>query len=330
MALHPATLTCLQVFNAVVEGGSFTKASAHLNLTQSAVSHRIKQLEELTGVSLINRTTRYLKITEAGERLYQQSRLQLAEIERSITSLRGNAEAPLSITTISSLATKWLLPMLSHYNQLYPQHPLSVLTDDKISDLQYEGIDAAIRLTDTLDPSLHMTYISDEWVFPVANPSLLERSTNSQKQKTSSFEQLIEQPERLNDYPWLLDVVAEQGNDESSWHGWLKSQQLPMPKNRVEQNFDRSDIALQAAAAGLGIAIARASLVQTDMLTMELFQQVGPAVKMRYAYYFVCPHHRANQPEIVNLRQWLVKELSHSVEQVRQKLFFNSTNPIQS
>ena len=60
------------------------------------------------------------------------------------------------------MATKWLLPKLSEYNQEYPSQPLSVLTDDNIIDLKYEGIDAAIRLTDASDPSLHMSFISDE------------------------------------------------------------------------------------------------------------------------------------------------------------------------
>lgn len=312
MSLHPATLTCLQVFNTIVEEGSFSKASTKLALTQSAVSHRIKQLEEITGVALINRTTRYIKITDAGNRLYNQSRLNLAEIERTITSIRNAAESPLTITTISSLATKWLLPMLSEYNQQFPKQPLSVLTDDNISDLAYEGIDAAIRLTNKKDPSLHMTYICDEWVFPVASKSLLKNE--------HSLEQLIEQPETLNQYPWLLDIVAEKGHDESSWHGWLNSQKLALPPNRTEQSFNRSDIALQAAAASQGIAMARASLVQSDMLTMELFHQVGRAVKMKYAYYFVCPIHIAEQPDIVNLRQWLVRELRDSVEKVKQHL----------
>ncbi len=320
MPLHPATLTCLQVFNAIVEEGSFTKASRRLNLTQSAVSHRLKQLEGITGVSLINRTTRYIKITEAGQRLYRQSRLNLAEIERTLSSLLSIGESPLSVTTISSLATKWLLPMLSDYNRQFPQQPLSVLTDDRLTDLHYEGIDAAIRLTNVEDPTLDMTYICDEWVFPVASQSLLNNELVRPDQNTLSSDQLISLPELLCDYPWLLDVVAEKGNDESSWHGWLRSQNLQLPENRTEQSFDRSDTALQAAAAGQGIAIARASLVQTDMLTMKLFQQVGRAVKMKYAYYFVCPHHKAEDPMIVNLRRWLVAELSQSVAQVKQQL----------
>lgn len=310
MSLHPATLTCLQVFNAVIEQGSFSAASEKLGLTQSAVSHRVKQLEQITGVTLINRTTRYMKVTDAGERLYNQSRLNLAELTRILTSLGSTSEAPLSLTTISSLATKWLLPKLSDYNQQFPTQPLSVLTDDKIIDLSYEGVDCAIRLTDTVDPNMHMSFICDEWVFPVASASLVNGN------------ELIPSPDKLLNYPWLLDVVAEKGNDESSWRGWLASQGMSPPKSHPEQCFNRSDIALQASVAGQGIAIARASLVQTDMLDMQLFQQVGKAVKMKYSYYFVCNHDKAEQPDIVNLRTWVTKELKCSVEQVKQHLCF--------
>lgn len=308
MALHPATLTCLQVFNAVVEEGSFSGASKRLNLTQSAVSHRIKQLEQITSSALINRTTRYMKITSTGERLYNQSRINLNELERTLTSLTANSDAPLSLTTISSLATKWLLPNLADYNKRFPNQPLSVLTDDNIIDLNFEGVDAAIRLTDTVNPNLHMSYICDEWVFPVASQSLIKQ------------QELVGKPAKLFDHPWLMDVVAEKGQDESSWKGWLASQGLVFPAEHTVQNFNRSDMALQAAAAGQGIAIARASLVKTDMLDMGLFQQVGTAVKMKYSYYFVCPHNKAEDPVIVNLRDWICNELQQSVETVKQQL----------
>lgn len=310
MALHSATLTCLQVFNAIVEKGSFSKASERLSLTQSAVSHRVKQLEEITGVTLINRTTRYIKITDAGQRLYNQSRLNLAELERTLTSLRSTSAAPLSLTTISSLATKWLLPKLSEYNQEYPSQPLSVLTDDNIIDLKYEGIDAAIRLTDVNDPSLHMSFISDEWVFPVASDVI------------AKDKELIDCPKKLFDFPRLVDVIAERGTDESSWKGWLLSQGVSFPDSQMEQNFNRTDIALQATAAGQGVAIARASLVETDMLEMKLFKQVGRAVKMKYSYYFVCPHEKAENPEIINLKNWVSKELKGAVSRVKKQLVY--------
>lgn len=310
MALHSATLTCLQVFNAIVEQGSFSKASKRLSLTQSAVSHRVKQLEEITGVALIHRTTRYIKITDAGQRLYNQSRLNLAELERTLTSLRSTSAAPLSLTTISSLATKWLLPKLSEYNQEYPSQPLSVLTDDNIIDLKYEGIDAAIRLTDVNDPSLHMSFISDEWVFPVASDVI------------AKDKELIDCPKKLFDFPRLVDVIAERGTDESSWKGWLLSQGVSFPDSQMEQNFNRTDIALQATAAGQGVAIARASLVETDMLEMKLFKQVGRAVKMKYSYYFVCPHEKAENPEIINLKNWVSKELKGAVSRVKKQLVY--------
>ncbi|MDG1750795.1 MAG: LysR substrate-binding domain-containing protein [Thalassotalea sp.] len=310
MALHPATLTCLQVFNAIVEEGSFSKASGRLSLTQSAVSHRLKQLEEITGVILIHRTTRYIKITDSGQRLYNQSRLNLAELERTLSSLRSTSAGPLSLTTISSLATKWLLPKLNEYNQQHPNQPLSVLTNDNIIDLNYEGIDAAIRLTDVNDPSLHMSFISDEWVFPVASDVIAKGKA------------LIDCPKKLFDFPRLVDIIAEKGTDESSWKGWLLSQGVSFPDSQMEQNFNRTDIALQATAAGQGVAIARASLVETDMLEMKLFKQVGRAVKMKYSYYFVCPHEKAENPEIINLKNWISKELKEAVIRVKKQLVY--------
>ena len=90
----------------------------------------------------------------------------------------------------------------------------------------------------------------------------------------------------------------------------------------MEQNFNRTDIALQATAAGQGVAIARASLVETDMLEMKLFKQVGRAVKMKYSHYFVCPHEKAENPEIINLKNWISKELEGAVSRVKEQLVY--------
>ena len=308
MSLHPATLSCLQVFFAVVETGSFGGAADTLNITQSAISHRIKQLETLLCVTLIKRTTRKSSITAAGDRLYQGTYKEILEIERVIEGMKPSYDTHLSLTTISSLATNWLLPNLSRYNERFPDQPLSAIADDIILDLKFEGIDAAIRLASKADPLLHMTHICDEWVFPVASPSLVKEAD------------IIDHPATLLDYPLLIDTVAQKGNDESSWEGWLATQNLALPSNIRGQKFNRADIALQAVAAGQGISIARTSLVELTMVEMGLLKQVGRAVKMNHAYYFVCLPEDAERPAIINLRDWVTREMEKSFRRVEALL----------
>jgi len=304
MALHPATLSCLQVFFSVVEHGSFSTAAEALHITQSAVSHRIKQLEAMLEVTLLQRTTRRIKVTDAGERLYRGTNKKLAEIERIVEGIKRTSDSHLNLTTISSLVSNWLLPNLSRYNAEYPAQPLSVIADDSILDLQFEGIDAAIRLTSKADPLLHSTHICEEWVFPVASPSLVTEPD------------IINHPEKLLSYPLLIDTVAEKGNDESSWQGWLATQNLALPNTVAGQRFNRADIALQAVAAGQGITIARSSLVEQSMVKMGLFKQVGRAVKMNHAYYFACRAEDAQKPAIANLRHWIIREMEISFKTV--------------
>lgn len=308
MALHPATLSCLQVFFSVVETGSFSAAAEALHITQSAVSHRIKQLESILETELIQRTTRHIKITNAGERLYQGTHKELVEIERVIESIKRANDAHLNLTTISSLATNWLLPNLSRYNEQFPTQPLSVIADDNVVDLKFEGIDAAIRLTSKADPLLHMTHICDEWVFPVASPDLVEEPD------------IIDNPAALLNYPLLIDTVAQKGTDESSWEGWLATQGLTLSSTIKSQKFNRADIALQAVVAGQGITIARTSLVEQNMVEMGLFRQVGKAVKMNHSYYFVCQPEDATKPAINNLRDWVKTEMENTFQKVRALL----------
>ena len=309
LPIHPSVLSSLPVFCTVVKHGSFSAAAKELNITQSAVSHRIKQLEEILGLSLIMRSTRFLEITESGQRLAIASANAISDIERAIDGIRRtNDDGPLNISVLSSLASKWLLPHLQGYNQRYPQQTISVLADERLVDLRRENIDGAIRFTEAVDPDLDGTFLCGDWFVPVASPSLQLEAD------------IMNCPEKLANYPLLLDIVSQRTDLDNSWEHWYKFQNIKIDKTLEGQKFNRADIVLQATMAGHGLAIARASLIEADMVEAGLLRQVGKAIPSQKSYYFACLPENAQKPAIVSFRNWLKEEMEKTFENVSQAL----------
>ncbi|MCK5041469.1 MAG: LysR family transcriptional regulator [Sphingomonadales bacterium] len=311
MSLHPAVLSSLQVFCAVVKHESFSEAAKSLNITQSAVSHRMKQLEDILGLSLIERSTRHLRITENGARLARTAQTAINDIEGVLEYInRAQNNGPISISTISALATKWLLPNLTRYNQKHPKHPISVMTDERVLDLRRENIDGAVRFAKSVDDTdLDVTFICHDLIVPVASPSLNLPAG------------IMNNPEALLNHPLLSVVGFQVGYKGYSWESWFEAQNKIMPQVNEGSKFNRTDIAMQAVIAGQGIGLTRASFLEIDMLETGLLVQVGKAVPSQHSYHFVCLPENANLPAIVSFRGWLIEEMGKTYDRVAKKLY---------
>lgn len=139
----------LKIFKAVAESGSFTHAEEKLNLSQSAISRQIANLENELELPLFHRHARGLVLTEQGEMLLQTAcevTDRLNQIEMQLKDTRSLAAGPLCLTTVEFIASSWLAPQISKFKTLYPQIQLTLLLDDRIYDLNKREADVAIRL----------------------------------------------------------------------------------------------------------------------------------------------------------------------------------------
>ena len=138
----------IPVFIAVVENGGFTAASRTLGVSKSAVSKRINQLENHLGVLLLQRTTRKLSLTEAGERYYEHAAQALSaagKAEDAVTELQGEPQGKLKISSPMSFGRLHVAPMVPKLIQRNPKLQIELVMDDRSTDLVADGFDVAIR-----------------------------------------------------------------------------------------------------------------------------------------------------------------------------------------
>lgn len=147
------SLNSLRIFVVAARHLSFTDAASELHLTQSAISHRIRSLEEELGVALFKRLTRRLERTLQGSALARRLDLAIGEIDRSVIELaRADDEGPVKVTMLPSVASYWLIPRLPRIRDRYPDLDVQVIADLRLLDLRSEGIDLAIRFGRTPHP----------------------------------------------------------------------------------------------------------------------------------------------------------------------------------
>jgi LysR family glycine cleavage system transcriptional activator len=285
-AFRRAPIGSLRVFAAVAQHLSVTRAADVLGVTASAVSMQLKTLEDYLQVPLLRRRGRYLVLTAEGERLLPRVERGLRELEDAIDAARGDrCEGEVSITTLASFMQQWLLPRLPDFQARHPNLQLVVHTSVEIVDLRQSRLQAAIRMGRGTWPGVHAEKLLDEWLVPVCAPALLERHGPVQGGGDLRPYRLIHSTSE----PW------------SSWlldHG--DRRELP-----PSASFDDSVTVIRAAEAGQGLALARWSLVESELRLGRLAMAGRRVVQSELSYYFVCVPDYLEVEKVKLLRQWL-------------------------
>jgi LysR family transcriptional regulator, glycine cleavage system transcriptional activator len=295
--LRIPSLDALRIFVVAARHLSFTEAASELNLTQSAVSHRIRGLEDELGLALFKRLTRRVELTTHGAALARKVGNAIAEIDRSIVELdRADVVGPLKVTMLPSVATHWLIPRLPRIRSRHPDLDVQVIADPRLLDLRAEGIDLAIRFCRSPNASYAATRLMSDRVFPVCTPELLERYGP------------VDSIETLLALPLLHDSATEGDGSDSDWRAWLAYHGRPDLDCHAGQRFSEGGMLINAAVLGLGVAMARASLVADQMASGALVCPLKLVAPTAFTYYLLGLPEAADRPRIVTLRQLLVQE----------------------
>ena len=237
-------LDAMRLFLRVSDAGSFSRAAADLGIGQPTVSRRIQDLEHRLGADLFHRTTRALKLTEAGERFYARAETILEAFDDAEAEARGLDHEPvglLRITAPHSLGRLVIAPRLSGFLKLYPHIKVDMLLEDGITDLVEEGVDLAFRLGDLADSSLMAKRMGEAKRRLWASPAYLEARSAPQA------------PADLSDHDTLL---LRHASGPVRWT--LTCEDGREIEVAVDGRFRASsgDVLTQAAADGLGILLA--------------------------------------------------------------------------
>jgi LysR family glycine cleavage system transcriptional activator len=299
MARRLPPLNALRAFEAAARHLSFTKAADELFVTQAAVSHQIKALEETLGVQLFRRYNRRLELTRAGQDYLPPLRDAFDMMAVATRRLRPDHESgQLKVSTLQSFATKWLIPRLARFHERHPEIDPMISTSHRLVDLEAEDVDVAIRVGQGNYPELHVVLLMDDLAFPVCSPRLLDGPKP------------LRQPADLAYHVLLHDFSVSRDGDAPNWRNWLKRAQVTGVDAERGPSYNDTAMALQAAIAGQGIALARRSLVVDDLKAGILVCPFGPEMPTRFSWYFVCAPSSVEHPKVRAFLRWLEDEIA--------------------
>jgi DNA-binding transcriptional LysR family regulator len=252
--MGPDILTGMRVLTTVVDSGSFAKAAEKLDLSRGMTSRYLAQIEAHLGVRLLNRTTRRLSLTEAGNDYYQRSRQVLAlveEAEQAATQETAEPRGTLRINASVSFGTRHLGPAIGAYLQRHPKVRADLTLNDRFVDLVEEGFDVAVRIAPRIDPGLVTRPITRARLVACASPAYLREQGTPRS------------PSDLATHNCLTYAYA---GDRHEWRftRGAREQRVSVTGNLHGNN---GDILCCAAADGLGI------IVQPTFLVYELLRE---------------------------------------------------------
>ncbi len=293
-------LSALRAFEAAARHLSFTRAADELCVTQAAVSHQVKGLEALLGIQLFRRYNRRLELTRAGESYLPPLRDAFDMMATATRRLRPEENSgQLKVTTLQSFAAKWLIPRLARFQEQHPDIDPMISTSHRLVDLEAEEIDVAIRVSSGSHPGLHVVRLMDDLAFPVCAPRLLEGPHGLHK------------PVDLARHALLHDFSVSRDGDAPNWRNWLRRADVRGVDAEKGPAYNDTAMALQAAAAGQGVALGRRSLVIDDLKAGLLVRPFGPDMPTRYSWHFVCTPSGAEHPKVRAFLRWLQDEIAH-------------------
>ena len=297
MAARLPSLNGLRAFEAAARHLSFTNAASELNVTQTAISHQIRRLEEELGIRLFVRQNRALALTPEARDYLPGVRAAFNDLRLATDRLLSkDNDHVLTVSTLASLAAKWLLPRLSAFQEAHPGIDVRITTSTALVDFKNGDVDAAIRYGRGQWPGVRADWLTADQLFPVCSPALLTGNRP------------LRSPEDLRDHVLLHTSNA----NSDDWRLWLTAAGLP--ENISKQpglTFDLILMTVQAAIDGIGVAIGRTSYVEADIAKGRLVVPFKITLPANAGFYLVSPESRADSPKLSAFRQWLIASVQN-------------------
>lgn len=292
--MHLPPLKGIISFEVVARLGSVNKAADELNVTASAVSHQISNLEGFVGRKLFERTSRGLVLTPVGERFRTDVTGALALIaSAALTARSSEGIEVLRIHVSPSFASLWLMPRLPAFLAEYPDLRIQLSAAHTHSDFSRGEVDLDIRYGAVKWGDLHVETIFEEGILPLASPALLQRAT------VRSAEQLLGQPLIFSN----VNVVQ--------WPRWFAAHGVPLSPATYALKFDRAYLAIEAAAQGLGFALESSRLAESYLKRGALVPVFPDRKEIAvHAHHLVYPEAHAKWDKVERFVAWVRREAS--------------------
>ena len=294
MARHLPSLSALRAFEATARHLSFTRAATELNLTQTAISHRIKELEGLLSIQLFTRKQNTVALTEAGRAYLDAIRPALAQIAVATEGVSSQRENRLKISCLYAFALKRLIPALPHFRLRHPDIALRIAPFTSPAQAEQQDFDVAIWHGPGDWPGFDVQRIAREQIFPICTPALLAAGPK------------LETPDDLGRHT-VLRTVSPIIVDE--WPAWIKHAGAVPAEFGSEIWCDGLVLSLDAVLSGLGLGIGRTSLVSDDLASGRLVEPFKLRLSSESAYHVVSRPDKSALPKVTRFKAWLLDQM---------------------
>lgn len=286
----PPAISALRAFEAAARLSSFTAAGAELGVTQSAISHAIREIEARLSVNLFRRSGRRLELTDAGKRYAPFVREALARLRAGELAIADPTRRSriLTVSVSPSFAAKWLAPRIGSFVTRHPDLDLRVSASAQHVDFSDPDIDLAIRHGDGNWPELEAVELCSELWLPVAAPNIAS---------------LRPAPEDFARH------VLIHHRDASGWRRWFECRGVEVSAQSMQGlTVSEMSLAIDAAVAGQGIALARSALAARDLVAGRLQALSMDLTPAEIGYWIVRPKGRPRPRKIARFVEWLRTE----------------------
>ena len=292
MQLPP--LKGIVAFEVVARLGSINKAADELNVTASAVSHQVTNLEGFVGRKLFERTSRGLVLTPVGERYRIDVAGALALLASAAHNARGSEGIEvLRIHVSPSFASLWLMPRLRMFLVEHPDLRIQLSASHTHSNFSRGEVDLDVRYGPFRWGDLHVESIFEEEMLPLASPDFMARS-------------VIQTPQQLLAQPLIFSDV-----NVVQWPRWFAAHGVPLSPSTYALRFDRAYLVIEAAVQGLGIALESARLAAASLDSGELVPVFTDRKGMQvHAHHLVYPEAHGTWTRVLRFVTWLRREAS--------------------
>lgn len=291
------SINTLSAFECAARHLNFTRAAEEMNLTQSAISRQIRDLELQLGVTLFERVRKRVVLTEAGARFLADARYLIEQTEGLVyrTMAAAKAEAMLSIATLPTFGSHWLAPRLPDFLAENPDLAINIESRWSPFAMQDQFIDVAVHFGRPIWAGATCHALCAEMMVPVAAPSLVNHH------KLTSAKRLVAAP--------LLHLQTRQ----TAWRDWFEQQGLENKEPFKGHRFDQFSMIIEAAVAGMGVGLLPFYLIEQQVMQGSLKVIDPTPLKTEDAYFLAIPDDRAEKPGVVAFTNWIRKQIKNPV-----------------
>ncbi len=290
-------LTALRAFEAAARHMSFQRAAEELNVTPAALSYQIKALEADLGQPVFRRLNRAVELTEAGRCLAPGASDAFNTLSSAWKSTKRLTDSGvLTVTAGPAFTSKWLAPRMFEFAQAHKEIELRFLATLRLIDFNRDEVDVAIRFGLGGDEGVYSRPIFEEWMTPMMTPQMaLEYDT----------------PAKLAHATFVHDDSINFLKLPTGWEAWCKAANVQADTSHGPR-FSQADHAVDAATAGAGVVLGRASLAARALEDGQLVAPFEIGLTSEAKYRFVCPAGNEKRPHLAAFEAWVLTEIESS------------------